>query len=238
MLMLFLFLMPSKSGALAPQHVAIIPDGGRRWAEKNKVSHAKSYLKGMQAFEAIVRSAVSKNIQFLSLWVLSHDNWEKRSPEWRAMFLALLKQYLKPKCEAMFAQNIGVKIIGDECKLDSFRNDIEAILKNNPPHPKMTVVFFLCYSGSRDLDQAVKKLIAQNDDPKNIQGYLQTRQAGIPDPDLLIRTSNVRRLSNFMMQQCAHTELYFSKKFWPDFTPADFGKALTWYEKVEQRFGK
>ena len=221
-----------------PRHVAIIPDGGRRWAKKNGVGHAKSYLKGMETFESIVKVAVSKNVQYLSLWVLSRDNWEKRSPEWRIMFLALLKQYLKPKCDAMFEQNIGVKIIGDWCALDGIKTDIETILKDNPPHPKMTVVFFLRYSGTQDLEQAMQKLITQNDDPKNIKNYLQTRQAGIPDPDLLIRTSDIKRLSDFTMIQCANTELYFSEKLWPDFTTADFTDALHWYTQVERRFGR
>lgn len=233
MLTLFLFLMSNP-----PRHVSIIPDGGRRWAKRNGVSHEESYLKGMQAFETIVKSAVSKNIQYLSLWVLSHDNWKKRTSEWKTTFLTLLKQYLKPKCESLFAQNIGVKIIGNWDVLDVIKNDIDNILKNNPPHPKMTVVFFLCYSGSLDLEQAVQKLIAQNDEPKNIKNYLQTRQAGIPDPDLLIRTSGVKRLSDYAMTQCANTELYFSEKLWPDFTTEDFAEALTWYTEVERRFGK
>jgi undecaprenyl diphosphate synthase len=141
----------------------------------------------------------------------------------------------------MFVQNIGVKIIGDWSALDNIKNDIDAILQNNPSHPKMTVAFFLRYSGSRDLEQAVQQLIAQNDMPKNIKNYLQTRQAGIPDPDLLIRTSDrggVKRLSDFMMIQCANTELYFSDKLWPDFTAKDFDDALDWYDQVERRFGR
>ena len=201
------------------------------------VDFATGYLKGMEALEAVVKSAASQNIAYLSFWVLSHEN-ENRTSEWKSMFFTLLKKYLRPKCEAMFAQNIAVKIIGDWYALDNVKNDIEIILKNNPPQPKMTVVFFLRYSGTRDLQQAVQHLIAQNDDPKNIKNYLQTRLAGIPDPDLLIRTSDVNRLSDFSMIQCANTELYFSKKLWPDFTTADFEDALNWYIQVERRFGR
>lgn len=220
-----------------PQHVAIIPDGDRRWAVSHAVDFATGYLRGMDALEATVKAAASKNIPYLSFWVMSHEN-ENRPPEWKSMFFGLLKKYLKPKCEAMFDQNIGVKIIGDWSSLDSLKNDIAAILENTPPNPKMTVVFFLRYSGSRDLEQAVVELIAQNDAPCNIKKYLQTRQAGIPDPDLLIRTSNVKRLSDYSMVQCANTELYFLDKLWPDFTLQDFDEALDWHAKVERRFGR
>ena len=105
----------------------------------------------------------------------------------------------------------------------------------------MTVVFFLCYSGTRDLEQAVAQLIEKKDTPENIKKYLQTRQAGVPDPELLIRTSDVgdvKRFSDFAMIQCAYTELYFPEKLWPDFTPEDFEGALTWFAGVERRFGK
>lgn len=221
----------------SPQHVAIIPDGDRRWAVGHAVDWATGYLKGMEALEAIVKSSASKNIPYLSFWVLSHEN-ENRTSEWKSMFFTLLKKYLRPKCEAMFVQNIAVKFIGDWGSLDPIKNDIETILKNNPSLPTMTVAFFLRYSGTRDLEQAVQQLILQNDDPKNIKNYLQTRQAGIPDPDLLIRTSDVRRLSDYAMIQCANTELYFSEKLWPDFTAADFDNALNWHAQVERRFGK
>jgi undecaprenyl diphosphate synthase len=220
-----------------PQHVAIIPDGDRRWAVRHAVDFATGYLKGMDTLEAIVKAAVSKNIPYLSFWVLAHEN-ENRTSEWKSMFFGLLKKYLRPKCESMFAQNIGVKIIGDWKSLDSIKNDIETILKNSPTQPKMTVVFFLRYSGSRDLEQAVAQLITQNDDPRNIKNYLQTRQADIPDPDLLIRTSNVTRLSDYSMIQCANTELYFVDKLWPDFTSQDFDDALDWHAQVERRFGR
>lgn len=221
----------------SPQHVAIIPDGDRRWAVLQAVDFAVGYLKGMDVLEAVVKAAVSKNIPYLSFWVMSHAN-EGRTSEWKSMFFGLLKKYLRPKCEAMFAQNIGVKIIGDWNVLDGIKNDIDAILTNNPAHPKMTVVFFLRYSGSSDLEQAVTQLIAKNDNPKNIKNYLQTCQAGIPDPDLLIRTSDIRRLSDYAMIQCANTELYFLDKLWPDFTPQDFDDALDWYAQVERRFGR
>lgn len=223
--------------SLFPQHVAIIPDGDRRWAARNNVDWTTGYLKGMDVLESIVKYALTKNIPYLSFWVLSHEN-ENRTSEWRSMFYSLLKKYLRPKCEAMIAQNIAIKIIGDWGALDSIKNDIAAILKKNPIHPTMTVIFFLRYSGSRDLEQAVRCLIAENDDPKNIKNYLQTRLAGIPDPDLLIRTSDVYHLSDYGMIQCANTELYFLEKLWPDFTEVDFEKALTWYLQIERRFGK
>ena len=220
-----------------PQHIAIIPDGDRRWAVRHAVDFATAYLKGMETVEAIVKTAIEKNIPYLSFWVLAHEN-ENRTKEWKSMFFTLLKKYLRPKCETMFAQNIGVKIIGDWDTLESLKKDIETVLRNSPKHPKMTVVFFLRYSGSRDLEQAVQQLIAQNDLPKNIKNYLQTRQAGIPDPELLIRTSNVNRLSDYAMVQCANTELYFSDKLWPDFSVTDFENALNWYEQIERRFGR
>lgn len=221
----------------SPQHVTIIPDGDRRWAVEHAVDCASGYLKGMNVIEAIVRSALTKKIPYLSFWVLSHEN-ESRTSDWKSMFFSLLKKYLKPKCEAMLAQNIAVQFIGDWRSLDSFKNNIETILNNNPTQPSMTVVFFLCYSGSRDLEQAVQQLMTQKDAPQNIKNYLKTRQAGIPDPDLLIRTSDVRRLSDYAMIQCANTELYFSNKLWPDFTVIDFEDALAWHAQVERRFGK
>jgi len=155
--------------------------------------------------------------------------------------LGLLKQYLRPKCEELFAQNIAVKIIGDWQTMDNISQDIEDILKNNPTTPTIIVAFFLRYSGTKDLEQAIEKLIAANDSPKNIKNYLQTSREGLPDPDLVIRSSDTgdtKRLSDFAMIQCANSELYFPEKLWPDFTAEDFEEALNWFNTVERRFGK
>lgn len=221
-----------------PQHIAIIPDGDRRWAKNHCVHMVKGYLAGIHALENTVKHALHLGVPFLSFWVLSHDN-AKRSPEWQKMFLELVSQHLKPKCQSMFDQNIGVKIIGDWPQMftGQLAQDIQWVCQNSPSSPAMTVVFFLCYSGSRDIQQAVQCVIDKSDHPENYKNYLQTRVAGIPDPELCIRTSGEQRLSDYMLIQCAHTELYFLSKFWPDFTTQDLDQALLWYQNVERRFG-
>lgn len=247
-----------------PQHIAIIPDGDRRWAKGRGVDWTAGYVAGMEALEGIVEHALSTGVPYVSFWILSHDN-AQRSPEWQMVFFNLLGKYLRVKCEEMFAKGIGVKILGDWDTLavppschpregedpfqggtvdprlredDTLINDVRWINANSPTNPALTVVFLLRYSGSRDIQQAIQKAVDNNDNPKNYPNYLQTRMAGIPDPELVIRTSGEQRLSDYMLLQSAHSEFYFPSKLWPDFTPEDFDAALNWYANVDRRFGK
>ncbi len=218
-------------------HLTIIPDGDRRWSVLNSVDSATAYIKGMEVLESVVKWAFEKKILYVSFWVLSIEN-DKRSSDWRMMFFGLLKKYLRPKCQAMFDQNIAVKIIGDWRALENIKGDIEDILAQNPSNPAMTVIFFLRYSGTWDLCQAAAEMDKYHDKPEHILNYLQTRVQNIPDPEVLIRTSGVDRLSDYMMVQCANTELYFLDKLWPDFTAKDCDEILETFQKVERRNGK
>lgn len=228
-----------------PQHVAIIMDGNGRWAQKRGQPRTFGHRKGAEAVERTLRAAEELGIKYLTLFAFSTENW-KRPVEEVGELMRLIRFYIQHKLTELHENNVRVKMIGDRARLSpdilKLIETAENVTQNNTA---ITLQIALSYSGRWDLTQAAQKLAAQ------VQaGTLQPEQIteetlaaaletdGIPEPDLLIRTSGEQRISNFMMWQLAYSECYFTPTLWPDFGKADLVEALEAYTNRERRFGQ
>ncbi len=227
-----------------PQHIAIIMDGNGRWAEQHTIGRIRGHRKGAQSVRTVVSTCREIGIKYLTLFAFSIENWERPAKEVQAL-MVLLEEYLAKELRELQKQGIRLMTIGETDRLNpSVREKLqmakEATLKND----KMVLNIALSYGGRDEVISAVKKIIKDNKDNKididdidkeTFSNYLYT--CGMPDPDLLIRTSGEYRISNFLLWQMAYTELYFTKVLWPDFTKDDLLKAIETYQKRERRFG-
>ena len=218
-------------------HVAIIMDGNGRWGLKNKNSRNAGHKAGLKTVEKIIKETIKKKIKFLTLYAFSTENWKRPKKEIDYLF-NLLENFLINRIDQLHKQNIKLKIIGKKnfsLKLNKLLIQSEKkTLKNS----KLQINLALNYGSKFELIDAFKKLIKSNDkiNEKNLSKYLQTNNT--PDPDLLIRTGDTRRLSNFLLWQIAYSEIFFEKKLWPAFNEKDYNKIITRYKKIKRNFGK
>jgi len=218
-------------------HVAIIMDGNGRWGLKNKGSRNLGHKAGLQTVERIIRKSIKKNIKYLTLFAFSTENWKRPKNEINFLF-NLLESFLIKKIDELNSKKIKLKIIGKKIytkKLNKVLNNCEDITKKNK---RLQINLALNYGSKNELVQALKELMRKKIPitEKNIKNNLLTKN--IPDPDLLIRTGNTKRLSNFLLWQLAYSEIFFEKKLWPDFTINDYNKILSKFEKTKRNFGK
>ncbi|MGC8685056.1 MAG: isoprenyl transferase [bacterium] len=227
-----------------PAHVAIIMDGNGRWAQKRHMERVKGHEQGSKVVKSIVETASRLGIKILSLYAFSKENWNRPKKEVDAL-MRLLYNYLITESDNFIKNGLRLKVIGDinslSPKLRELITDVSNRSKNNTG---TMVIIALSYSGRYEIVEAVKR-IAKDVQKGKIEPdmineevfskYLLT--SGIPDPDLLIRTSAEKRISNFMLWQIAYTELYITKTLWPDFTKEEFVKAIISFQKRERRFG-
>ncbi len=223
-----------------PSHVAIIMDGNGRWAKKRRLSRIKGHKAGAKAIENALDSALHLGVKVVTVYAFSTENWVR--PEYEvSVLMTLLFQFLKLQKKKLKDKDIKLSIIGDRSKLPDFINrEIDKILEETKDNSRLVFNIALNYGGRDDIVNAVKNIIKQGVKPSIIDEqffakYLYT--AGLPDPDLLIRTSGEVRISNFLLWQIAYTELYFSDVLWPDFDTIDMLKAVIEYQKRERRFG-
>ena len=218
-------------------HVAIIMDGNGRWGLRNKNSRNAGHKAGLKTVEKIIIESVKQKIRHLTLYTFSTENWKRPKNEINFLF-GLLENFLKNKIEILVKNKIKLKIIGDK---KAFSKNIKFLLnktesktsKNNV----MQINLALNYGSKNEIINAVSKLNNQKlkISEDNIQKNLFTKN--IPDPDILIRTGDTKRLSNFLLWQIAYTEIFFEKKLWPDFTEYDFKKILEKFKKLKRNFG-
>jgi undecaprenyl diphosphate synthase len=223
-----------------PQHIAIIMDGNGRWATSRGLPRVAGHKQGAEAIERVVRLAAEKNIQYLTLFAFSTENWSRPDEEVNDL-MGLLRLYLQSKTAEMHKNNVRLKIIGERARMS---DDILELIKQAENITKdnagITVVIALSYSGRWDITNAVKKLIDEQVLPELITEELITQNlstAGIPDPDLIIRTSGEQRISNFLLWQGAYSEYFFVDTHWPDFGSQDLDNALKSYAQRDRRFG-
>ena len=217
-------------------HVAIIMDGNGRWGLKNKKSRNLGHREGLKTVEKIIKSTIKNKIKFLTLFVFSTENWKRPKKEVSFLF-ELLESFLGEKIFELNKQNIKLKVIG----IKNFSKKINKLLKNSEEltkkNSKLQINLALNYGSKNELVNALKKISLKriNVNEKNISKNLYTN--GIPDPDLLIRTGDTNRLSNFLLWQIAYSEIFFEKKLWPDFNEKDFENILTKFKKIKRNFG-
>ena len=219
------------------QHVAIIMDGNGRWGKKYKNSRNAGHRAGLNTVEKIINSSIQNKIKYLTLYAFSTENW-KRPPNEIKFLFKLLNNFIDQKIDEFNRNDIKLKIIGNinifNLKLKKKLIKSEEITKNNM---RLQVNIALNYGSKSELINAFKKLKKKkfNINEKNLEKFLYTDK--IPDPDILIRTGNTKRLSNFLLWQLAYTEIFFEKKLWPDFNKNDYCKILKKFKITKRNYG-
>ncbi len=222
-----------------PTHIAVIMDGNGRWAAKRGLPRTAGHKRGSEAAKRTVKAASELGIEYLTLFGFSSENWRRPETEIKDL-MQLLRFYLRSETADMHRNNVKLLVIGDRSRFDK---DIIELIENaeslTADNSGITVVIALNYGGRQDILQAIEKTIQSPDIIKSLEeqftGHLMT--AGIPDADVLIRTSGEQRISNFLLWQCAYTELIFTDVLWPDFGKAELEAAVTEFAGRERRYG-
>ena len=218
------------------KHVAIIMDGNGRWGLKKYNSRNKGHKAGLHTLEKIVKSSIKLKIPHLTFYAFSTENWKRPKKEINYLF-KLLETFLLKKVDQLNKENIRLKIIGVKKFTPKLNKLLKLAEKKTSKNKKIQINLAINYGSKNELINAFKKLKKKKEqiNEKNLSRYMLTYN--IPDPDLLIRTGNTKRLSNFLLWQIAYSEIYFEKKLWPDFDQNDFNKIIKKYKKVKRNFG-
>ena len=218
------------------KHMAIIMDGNGRWGLKHKNSRNLGHKEGLKTVEMVIKYCISKKIKFLTLYAFSTENWKRPLKERNYLF-KLLEIYLIEKLEKLNSEKIKIKILGEKkfsSKLNNLLNFAEKKTINNT---KLQINLALNYGSKKEIAYAFNKLKKRSKiSERDIDNNLYTRN--IPNPEILIRTGNTQRLSNFLLWQAAYTEIFFEKKLWPDFKYEDLNKIMKKFSNVKRNFGK
>ncbi|PKQ02267.1 MAG: di-trans,poly-cis-decaprenylcistransferase [Alphaproteobacteria bacterium HGW-Alphaproteobacteria-12] len=227
-----------------PRHVAIIMDGNGRWAAKRHLPRAAGHRQGVEAVRVIVRAAGELGIECLTLYGFSSENW-KRPVEEVNDLMGLLRLYIRRDLAELHQNGVCIRIIGDRYHLEpdivALIEEAETLTANNT---RLQLVIAFNYGGQNEIASAVRRIAREVKEgrldpeaitPDTVARFLDT--AGVPDPDLIIRTSGEKRLSNFLIWQSAYSELVFSDVLWPDFTPDRLQEAIAEYQRRDRRFG-
>ena len=218
-------------------HVAIIMDGNGRWGLKHKNSRNAGHKAGLNTIEKIIKETIKLKIKYLTLYAFSTENWKRPKSEISYLF-NLLENFLKNKIINLHKQNIKLKIVGIKKFSKKLNNLLISSEKKTLHNSKLQINLALNYGSKFELINAFKNLNKNKDkiSEKNLTKYLLTKN--IPDPDLLIRTGNTKRLSNFLLWQLAYAEIFFEKKLWPDFNVNDYNKIIKKFKNIKRNFGK
>jgi undecaprenyl diphosphate synthase len=241
-----------------PKHIAIIMDGNGRWAKARRLPRTAGHKKGVETTKAIVRHAGDQGLEYLTLFAFSTENWS-RSQDEVGDLMQMLRHFMKADAAELLKNNVKLRAIGARDRLDDdIVKMIESLEKQSMNNDGLNLTIALDYGGRQEILNAVNSLLASScglttrshdtntKDPaiksqddsvseSDFEKHLYT--SDLPDPDLLIRTSGEKRISNFLLWQCAYSEFVFSDKFWPDFTVDDFNAAITEYNARDRRFG-
>ena len=218
-------------------HVAIIMDGNGRWGYKKKKSRNYGHREGLNTVKKIIDESINTNIKYLTLFAFSTENWKRPKKEIKYLF-NLLETFLHKEIDKLTEKNIKLRIIGNK---KNFSNKLKKILSNSEritnKNSGLQINLALNYGFKEELVTSINNLIRKKKkiNERNIKSNLYT--SNIPDPDILIRTGNTYRLSNFMLWQIAYSEIFFIKKLWPDFSKRDFKKIISTYHNTKRNFG-
>ena len=218
------------------KHMAIIMDGNGRWGLKHKNSRNFGHKEGLKTVEIVIKYCIKKKIKFLTLYAFSTENWKRPLKERNYLF-RLLEIYLIEKLEKLNNEKIKIKILGEKKFYNKLNNLLNFAEKKTIKNTKLQINLALNYGSKKEIVYAFNKLkkkkrISEND----INNNLYTKN--IPDPEILIRTGNTQRLSNFLLWQVAYTEIFFEKKLWPDFKYEDLNKIMKKFSNIKRNFGK
>ena len=218
-------------------HVAIIMDGNGRWGIKHKNSRNEGHKAGITTVEKIIKETIKNNIKFLTLYTFSTENWNRPKREIDFLF-NLLENFLSKKLDDLHNQNIKLKILGKKNFSTKLNKLLELAEKKTSKNNKLQINLALNYGSKYELLNAFKKLNKKKlkINENNFNKFLFTKN--IPDPDLLIRTGNTMRLSNFLLWQLAYSEIFFEKKLWPDFNQKDYNRIINTFKYIKRNFGK
>lgn len=228
-----------------PQHVSIIMDGNGRWAKERGMERIQGHLVGAESVRAVTEECVAQGIKYLSLYAFSEENWSRPAEEVNFL-MGLLMKKISEEVKTMMDNGVKFKVLGNRPRLGAALNEaidgLEDLTKDNK---NLTMILFISYSGKWDILQAAKSFARKAvEDPSIIDdcsmddfgSFLVT--GGIPDPDLIIRTSGEQRISNYLLWQGAYSEFYFTPVLWPDFRKPEFREALAEYSLRDRRYGK
>ena len=226
-----------------PVHVSIIMDGNGRWAKARGRERVYGHVEGVESVRACTEAAVEAGVKYLSLYAFSEENWNRPEAEVNRL-MELMMEAIRNEVKTLMDNGVRFVVLGNRGRLsDKLNAAIDNLMEMTAGCARMTLIVFLSYSGKWDILQAMKRAAAENgaEGVRNMEigdfdRYLVT--AGIPDPDLLIRTSGEQRISNYLLWQCAYTEFYFTEVLWPDFRKPEFRAALEAYASRDRRYGK
>ena len=218
------------------KHMAIIMDGNGRWGLKHKNSRNLGHKEGLKTVEMVIKYCIKKKIKFLTLYAFSTENWKRPLKERKYLF-RLLEIYLNEKLEKLNNEKIKIKVLGEKKFYNKLNKLLDFAEKKTIRNKKLQINLALNYGSKKEIVYAFNKLkkkskISEND----INNNLYTKN--IPDPEILIRTGNTQRLSNFLLWQAAYTEIFFEKKLWPDFKDKDLNKIVKKFSNIKRNFGK
>ena len=218
-------------------HVAIIMDGNGRWGLKKKKSRNAGHKAGLNTVEKIIKVSIKQKIKYLTLYAFSTENWKRPKKEINFLF-NLLENFLINRIDELHKQDIKLKIIGEKNFSLKLNKLLKSAEKKTSKNQKLQINLALNYGSKFELVNAFRLLNKNNDkiSEKNLVKYFQTKDT--PDPDMLIRTGNTKRLSNFLLWQIAYSEIFFEKKLWPDFNENDYSKLINKFKKIKRNFGK
>ena len=217
-------------------HVAIIMDGNGRWGLKYKNSRKAGHKAGLKTVEKIIKETIKNKIKYLTLYAFSTENWKRPKNEVNYLF-NLLENFLITRIEDLNKQKIKLKILGIKSFSKKLNNLLNYSEKKTSKNSRLQINLALNYGSKKELINAFKSILKAKVivNEKNFTNYLQTKN--IPDPDILIRTGNTRRLSNFLLWQLAYSEIFFETKLWPEFNEKDYKKIINKFKKIKRNFG-
>ena len=222
---------------LLPQHVAVIMDGNGRWAKERGLARVAGHNEGMKSLREIVRHTSDLGIGYLTVYAFSTENW-KRSEEEVSGIFKLLVLYVRSELAELNRNNVKIQLLGDISKLpEDARKAASMAVETTKSNTGLVFNIAINYGGRAEIIQAVNKAVKEGkvQSEESFSKLLYT--SDMPDPDVIIRTGNEFRISNFLIWQCAYSEIVISPVYWPDFTPEEYEKCLLEYEKRDRRFG-
>lgn len=222
-----------------PKHIAIIMDGNGRWAKKRLLPRIIGHTNGVKTVKKIVELARELNVQVLTLYAFSTENWQRPKDEVSGI-MTLLKTYLKSELDNMIKNGVSFRVSGDISRMsEDIQKELKEAIDKTKDMKNLVLNLALNYGSRQEILMACKSLMSKgitNPTEQDFSDCLYTK--GLPDPDLLIRTSGEMRISNFLLWQLAYTEIYITDVLWPDFDENEFYKAIIEYQKRDRRFGK